>query len=151
MQNIRNKSQHILNRRKEKKYFERFTKLNVYTYTKPNDKKINLGCKPTEVYSLFNGNTSSSKKALGKEENTSILPEDVTIDQSTLQYYIILALQDFYHNYYIPLSEENNALKEELTMMRTMMINNKKKNDERFEVLAKNIETLGKVINHLKQ
>ena len=137
MQNLRNKSQ-----RKDKKYFERFTKLNVYTYTKLNDKKINLGCKPTEVYSLFNGNTSSSKKTLDKEDNTPILPEDVTIDQSTLQYYIILALQDFYHNYYMPLSEENQVLKEELTMMRTLLISNKKKNDERFEVLAKNIDTI---------
>ena len=110
-------------------------------------KKINLGCKPTEVYSLFNGNTSSCKKTLGKEENTPIHPEDVTIDQSTLQYYIILALQDFYHNYFIPLSEENNALKKELIMMQSMMIKNKKKNDERFDVLAMNIETLGKALN----
>ena len=121
--------------------------MSIHIYTKPNDKKINLGCKPTEVYSLFNGNTSSNKKTLGKDENAPILPEDVTTDQSTLQYYIILALQDFYHNYCIPLSEENNALKEELTMMRTLIISNKKKNDERFEVLAKNIETLGKVMN----
>ena len=148
MQNIRNKSQHILNKRKDKKYFERFTKLNVYTYTKPNDKKINIGCKPTELYSMFNGNTSSNKKTLGKEENTPILPEDVTIDQSTLQYFYATCFTGFFTiNYYIPLSEENNALKEELTMMRTLMISNKKKNDERFEVLSKNIETLGKVIN----
>ena len=144
MQNLRNKSQCVLNKRKDKKYFERFTKLNVYTYTKPNDKKINLGCKPTEVYSLFNGTTSSSKKILGKEEDTPILSKGVTIDQSALQYYIILALQDFYH---IPLSEENQALKDRITMMRTIMINNKKKNDECFEVLSKNIEGLGKVIN----
>ena len=49
MENIRNKSTNL----SKKKYFDRFTKLNVYSYTKPNDKKINLGCKPTEVYSLF--------------------------------------------------------------------------------------------------
>ena len=146
MENIRNKSANI----SKKKYFERFTKLNVYSYTKPNDKKINLGCKPTEIYSLFNGNTSSIKKTLNKEQSY-IHPEEVTVDQSTLQYYVILALQDFYHNYYIPLSEENIVLKEQISMMQTMMLNNKKKNDERFTVLTQNLEILAQYINDIKK
>ena len=71
----------------------------MYTHTpRLMIKKINLGCKPTELYSLFNGNTSSIKKTLGKEQEY-LHPEDITIDQSALQYYIILALQDFYQNY----------------------------------------------------
>ena len=51
-------------------------------------KKIKLRCKSTEVYSLFNGNTSSIKKILGKEQEY-LHPEEVTIDQSASQYYII--------------------------------------------------------------
>ena len=149
-QNLRNKTQeNIINKYKSKNYFERFTKLNIYTYTRPSEKKINLGCKPSDVYTLFNGNTSTTKKTLGKEENTPVLPEDVTIDQSTLQYYTILALQDFYYNYYVPLSEENKSLKDNLAMMQTMLIHNKKKNDQRFEVISKNIETLAQHINEL--
>ena len=35
MENIRNKSADL----SKKNYFNRFTKLNVYSYTKPNDKK----------------------------------------------------------------------------------------------------------------
>ena len=145
MENIRNKSSNL----NKKKYFDRFTKLNVYSYTKPNDKKINLGCKPTEVYSLFNGNTSSIKKILGKEQDY-LHPDEVTIDQSALQYYVILALQDFYQNYYIPLSDENKGLKEHLSMLQTMMLNNKKKNDERFTVLTENLELLAQHINDKK-
>ena len=148
-QNLRNKTQeNIINKYKSKNYFERFTKLNVYSYTKSNEKKINLGCKPSEVYTLFNGITSTTKKTLDKDE--TILPEDVTIDQSTLQYYIILALQDFYYNYYIPLSEENKSLKDSLSMMQTMLLNSKK-NDQRFEVLSQNIETLAQHVNELKK
>lgn len=64
MENIKSKSATI----SKKNYFDRFTKLNVYLYTKPNDKKINIGCKPTEVYSLFHDNTSSIKRTLGKEQ-----------------------------------------------------------------------------------
>ena len=146
MENIRNKSINL----SKKNYFDRFTKLNVHSYTKSNDKKINLGCKPTEVYSLFNGNTSSIKKTLGKEQDY-LHPEEITIDQSTLQYYVILAMQDFYQNYYIPIFEENKSLKEQITMLQTMMVNNKKKNDERFTVLTENLELLAQHINDIKK
>ena len=145
MENIRSKSTNL----SKKNYFDRFTKLNVYSsYTKPKDKRINLGCKPTEVHSLFNGKTSSIKKTTDKNQDY-IRPEEV--DQSTLQYYVILALQDFYKNYYIPLSEENKDLKEQLSMLQTMMINNKKKNDERFIVLTGNLELLAQHINDIKK
>ena len=99
---------------------------------------------------MFNGNTSSIKKTIGKEQEY-IHPEEVTIDQSALQYYVILALQDFYQSYYLPLSEENKALKEQITMLQTMMINNKKKNDERFIVLTENLELLAQHINDIKK
>ena len=145
MDNLRNKSQNLSN----KDYFERFTKLNIYSYTKPNDNKVYIGAKPTEVYSMFNGNTSSTKKTTN--EITYVHPDDVFIDQSTLQYYIILGLQDFYSNYYKPLVEENLTLKEELSKMQTMFMITKKKNDERFEVLTKNLETLAQHINDIKK
>ena len=146
MENLRNKSANL----SKKNYFERFTKLNVYTYTKPNDKKINLGCKSTEVYSLFNGNTSSIKKTLGKEQEY-IHPEEVNIDQSAMQYYVILALQDFNQNYYIPLAEENKSLKEQVSMLQTMLLDNKKRNDDRFTVIKENLELLAQHINDIKK
>ena len=143
MENLRNKSSYILDKTKAKEYFERFTKLNVYSYTK--DNKIYIGAKPTEVYSLFKGNTSSTKK--DTNQNAYVYPDNVVIDQSSLQYYIILALQDFYHNYYKPLEEENMTLKEELTKTQSMLMTYKKKNDERFEILTKNLETIVNVLN----
>ena len=123
MENVRKKSN-------KKDYFNRFTKLNIYSYTKGN--RIYLGANPSDVYSLFNGNTSSIKKEIGK------LPEnhELTIDQSTLQYYIILALQDFHQNYYIPLAEENKTLKEDLNMLQSILNEIKKKNNDRFDYLT---------------
>ena len=127
MENIRNKSRNI----KSKDYFERFTKLNVYSFTKPNDNKLYIGSKPDEVYSLFNGNTSTIKKEVniknpGKYDN-------LNIDQSTLQYYIILALEDFHCNYYLPLVEENKSLKADINKLNSIIIDIKHKNDKRFE------------------
>ena len=99
---------------------------------------------------MFNGNTSSIKKTLGKEQDC-LHPKEVTIDQSALQYYVILALQDFYQNNYITLSGENKSLKEQLPMLQTMMINNKKKNDECFTILTENLELLAQHINDIKK
>lgn len=136
MENLRNKTQeNVINKQKTKEYLQRFTKLNVYSYTKPNDNKVYVGSKPTEVYSLFNGNTSSNKKAASKEFPEYTHPDEIVTDQSTLQYYIILALQDFYYNYYMPLSDE-------LARTQSMVNILKKKNDERFEVLTRNLEAL---------
>jgi hypothetical protein len=73
MDNLRNKTQYIKN--KNKNYFERFTKLNVYSYT--SDQKINLECKPAEVISLFNANTSTQKKLKGE---LAIAIDDIKID-----------------------------------------------------------------------
>ena len=139
MNNLRNKTDLVKNN--DKKYFERFGKLNVYSYTKPNDKKIYHGCKPTEVYSVFNGNTSSIKKSINPEENDKIKvsPDDIIIDQSTMQYYIILGMQDVYYNYVIPLQEENKTLKESFNMLQSMLMNHKKKCDERFDFLSKKL------------
>ena len=130
MENLKNKSQNL----KSKDYFKRFTKLNIYSYTRPDDKKIYLGADPKEVYSLFNGNTSSDKKEIKKEiKKEQTIPTNVTIDQSAIQYYIILALQDFYQNYHLPLVEENKALRDRLD-------NLKKKNDERFEFIINSMK-----------
>lgn len=137
MENLRNKTQNIKDNKK-KDYFNRFNNLNIYSYTK--DNKIYLGAKPEEVYSLFNGNTSSIKKDM--KEVT--IPHELAIDQSTLQYYIILALQDFYFNYHMPLIEENKDLKDKINKM-------KKKNDERFEIIRENLGTMAKHINSIKK
>jgi len=48
----------------------------------------------------------------GKDDNKENIP--TTVDQSALQYYIILGLQDFYQNHFLPLRDENITLKEEL-------------------------------------
>ena len=144
MENLRNKSQEI----NKKGFFKRFIKLNVFSYTKPNDNKIYIGAKPTEAFSLFNGNTNSIEKAIN--ESNYVHPDDVVIDQSALQYYIILGLQDFYCNYYNSIVEENRTLKEELSKIHSMLKNVKKKNDQRFDVLAKNLETLARHINNIK-
>lgn len=146
MENARNKTQdYVINKHKSKNYFDRFTKMNIYSYTK--DNKVYLGGKPAEIYSLFNGNTSGNKNKIKNNDN---IPDEI-VDQSTLQYYIILGIQDFYYNYYLPLEEKNKSLKEEIKMLHTMMKNSKKKNDERYDVLTKNLETLGKFVNNIKK
>ena len=73
-----------------------------------------------------------------------ILQDDVNIDQSTLQYYIILALQDFYFNYHLPLVEGNKGLKDKMNEM-------KKKNDKRFNIIKDNLEIMAKHINNIKK
>ena len=113
MQNPRNKTQeNIINKRREKDYFKRFTKLDIYSHTK--DGKIYLGAKPEEVYNLFNGNTSSIKKQAQQPCTVNVI--DYTIDQSTLQYYMILALRDFYYNYHIPLHNRLEKIKKKKMM-----------------------------------
>jgi len=83
---------------------------------------------------MFKGNASSNDRHL--------------IDQSALQYYMILGLQDFYQNHFLPLRDEVVTLKEEVDKTQTMLMNYKKKNDERFEFLSglimKHIEVLHK-------
>ena len=132
MENLRNKSQNL----KSKDYFKRFTNLNIYSYTKPDDKKIYIGAKPNDVYTLFNGNTSSLKKEVNVKNLESY--DKLNIDQSVLQYYIILALQDFHNNYYLPLVEENNALKADIDKLKLTVNEVKHKNNNRFDyVLSK--------------
>ena len=99
-------------RLKEKNYLERFNKLSVYSYVR-ND-KVCLGVKPEEISELF-------YHACGRER--------CSIDQSVIQYYMILGLQDFYQNHFLPL---RGMMKEELEKTQTMLINLKKKNDERY-------------------
>jgi len=127
----RNKSKKL----KEKKYLDRFIRLNVYSYMR--DNRPCLRIKPEEVHEVFKGNASGKYAQL--------------IDQSALQYYMILGLQDFYQNHFIPLRDENTPLKEELDKTQTMLMNYKKKNDERFGFLSglvmKQIEAITMQVN----
>ena len=177
MENLHNKTQAVHDKKKD--YFERFAKLNIFSFTKPNDDKIYIGAKPTEVYSLFRGNTSSPKKSktddalrLHSERRevsggspTFIAPDDIVIDQSSLQYYLCLALQDFYINYFMPLNDdclqltiELNKLKEELehykevvSVLKGVVLSSKKKNDDRFEIMTQNLEILQDKCNNIKK
>ena len=60
---------------KEKKYLDRFNRLNVYSHMR--DNRPYLEIKPEEIHEVFKGNTS------GKDAHI--------IDQSALRYYMILA------------------------------------------------------------
>ena len=78
----------------------------------------------------------------------SVNIEGITsIDQSTLQYYLILAMQDFHQNYFLPMRDENIILKEELEKTQVMFLNYKKKNDERFDIIMKHLEVMADRIN----
>ena len=88
------------------------------------DNKIYLGVKPEDVYELF---SNACERITGKGI--------CSVDQSALQYYMIIGLQDFYQNHYLPLRDENIVLKEELDKTQTMLMNLKKSNDERFEFI----------------
>ena len=72
------------------------------------------------------------------------------IDQSALQYYMILGRQDFYQNCYLPLRDENITSKEELDKTQSMLMNYKKKNDERFDVIIEHIGALAAQMNKKK-
>ena len=61
----RNKSKRL----KEKKYFDRFNKLNVYSYVR--DNKIYLGVKPEEVNELFS-NACGRVTDKGENQGTSV-------------------------------------------------------------------------------
>ena len=116
---------------KEKKYLERFNRLNIYSFVE-ND-KVSLGVKPEELNELFSN-------ACGKRER-------LRINQSTMQYYMILGLQDFYQNHFIPLRDENITLKEELEKTQTMLMNLKKKNDEMFDIIMEHLMTITERVN----
>ena len=127
----RNKSKKL----KEKKYLDRFIRLNVYSHMK--DNRPCLKIKPEEILEVFKGNASGKDGQL--------------IDQSALQYYMILGLQDFYQNHFIPLRDEVVTLKDELDKTQIMLMNYKKKNDERFEHVMKHIEVLAERMNKKKE
>ena len=123
----RNKSKKL----KEKKYLDRFIRLNVYSHMR--DNRPYLRIKPEELHEVFKGNASSNDGHL--------------IDQSALQYYMILGLQDFYQNHFVPLRDENITLKEEVNKTQTMLINLKKKNDERFDIIMNHLMLITERIN----
>ena len=126
---------------KEKKYLERFNRLNIYSFME-ND-KVSLGVKPEEINELFS-NACGKRERLGNEKlNISVF----TVNQSTMQYYMILGLQDFYQNHFIPLRDENITLKEEVNKTQTMLMNLKKKNDERFDIIMNHLMIISDRIN----
>ena len=55
--------------------------------------------------------------------------DEINIDQSTLQYYMILALQDFHSNYYQPLVEENKSLKADIDNLKSIIMEIKLDNE----------------------
>ena len=134
---LRNKSKRL----KEKKYFERFNKLNVYSHVR--DNRIHISVRPEEINEVFNGNACGNKKTINDEE----MKEPKSIDQSTLQFYMILGMQDFYQNYFLPMKDEIISLREELDKTQVMLMNYKKKNDERFDIIMKHLEVITERIN----
>ena len=159
MNNLKNKSELVKNRKKN--YLERFLKLPIYSYTKPNDNHIFLSPKPTDVYDLFHGNATNIKNTINGRTRV-IHADEVFIDQSTLQSYMILAIQDLYENYIKPLEEDNkriytllnelgDEIKESHENIQMAVQLAKKKNDDRFEVLTKNLEKIAQHINDLKR
>ena len=102
MKDAMNKSKRL----KEKNYLDKFNKLSVYSYIR--DNKIYLGVKPEDVYELFS-NACGTVTDKGEKPG-----HPCSVDQSAMQYYMILGLQDFYQNHFLPLREENIVLKEEL-------------------------------------
>jgi len=67
-----------------------------------------------------------------------------------MQSSMILGLQDFYQNHFIPLRDENITLKEELEKTQTMLMNLKKKNDERFDIIMEHLMTITERVNKKK-
>ena len=55
------------------------------------DNKIHVGIRAEEINEIFNGNACGDKKSINGEE----VREPKSIDQSTLQFYMILGIQDF--------------------------------------------------------
>ena len=75
------------------------------------------------------------------------MKESKSIDQSTLQFYMILGMQGFYQNYHRPMKDEIISLREELDKTQVMLMNYKKKNDERFDIIMKHLEVITERIN----
>ena len=82
-----------------------------------------------------------------KTINDEEMKEPKSIDQSTLQFYMILGMQDFYQNYHLPMKDEIISLREELDKTQSMLMNYKKKNDERFDIIMKHLEVITERIN----
>jgi len=126
---------------KEKKYLERFNRLNIYSFIE-ND-KVSLGVKPEELNELFSNACGKRERPGNENLNTSTF----TINQSTMQYHMILDLQDFYQNHFIPQRDENITLKEEVKKSQTMLMNLKKKNDERFDLIMNHLMLITERVN----
>ena len=112
-------------------------------YSHVRDNKIHISIRAEEVNEIFNGNACGNKKSIGEGDAGEIK----SIDQSTLQYYMILGMQHFHQNYYLPLRDENISLKEELEKTQLVLTNYKKKNDERFDIITKHLEIMAERIN----
>ena len=123
-ENLRSKSDYVLNK-DFKNYYDRILNTGVFSYAlkSENTKTINIGASPESLFDMYNQNTSLIKKLLGKTGDEvkrlhsdlycKICTEDsycgicrlklFKVDYETMLWYLILGLQDFNQNYYLPL------------------------------------------------
>ena len=130
-ENLRSKSDYVLNK-DFKNYYDRILNTEVFSYTTKNDqnKNINIGASPELLFKLFNQNTSFIKKSLSRtgddvkqlhsDPDCTVCTEDnycgicrlklFQIDYETILWYLILGIQGFNQNYYLPLLQRVQEL-----------------------------------------
>ena len=79
---------------------------------------------------------SRKKSALKKK----ISHDELTIDQTVLQYWMILALQDSHTNYYLPSVKENRNLKADINELISLIKEVKQKNDKIFDFIINKLK-----------
>jgi hypothetical protein len=149
-----------------KNYLERFLKLPIYSFL--NNGKVQISPDPKELFELFDNNTSYQKKSINPDEKP-MLDDKITIDNTVVIYYLILALKDLYKNHVekievrdvlpdIKLSElekridlinagcqelkkQIDSLEKEKDALVGLLSQQKKKNDNRFEFVMNHLET----------
>lgn len=130
-ENLRSKSDYVLNK-DFKNYYDRILNTDVYSYTLKNDdtKKINIGASPESLFNMYNQNTSFIKKSLSRtgddvkklhsDPYCELCTEDsycgicrnklFQIDYKTMFWYLVLGIQDYNQNYYLPLLQRVQEL-----------------------------------------
>ena len=138
-ENLRCKSDYVLNK-DFKNYFDRIINTEVFSYTLKNQdsKIINVGASPESLFNKFNQNTSFIKKSLSRsgddvkklhsDPNCTLCSENnycgmcrnkmYEIDYETMFWYLVLGLQDFNQNHYLPLLQRVQGL--ENTTVKTL-------------------------------
>ena len=123
-ENLRSKSDYVLNK-DFKNYYDRILNTEDFSCTLKNDdtKVINTGASSEFLFDMYNQNTSTIKKTLTRtgdevkrlhnDPQCEICTESgycgicrlklFKVDYETILWYLILGLQDFNQNYYLPL------------------------------------------------